>query len=380
MDFVDVSSDYTKEIIIMATNACNLKCKYCYETNKNAPSMDVERIKVQLGRELKMANMPYTHYIINFHGGEPFLVFDKVRQIVNWVDKTFSGYDISYTTTTNGTILNDDIREWLIKNKKRFIPVLSIDGPKEVHNRNRTASFDKIDLDFFHSNWPKQGVKMTVCPNTIAEMYNSFEYLHNIGFYPNPTLAKEVDWDLKIHLPLYASELKKLTTFYVNHPSVPPGQLLNLPLQKFSEDYVSTGINSCGAGFDTIAFDIHGHRYPWQAFISDLSKPYDQKEMDKVFCTLSQNCHLKLSPACKGCPIVNACSSCYAMNYSNRGDMGAIDKVMCAFNKVTFLGAAQMFAQIIPNCENYPWLKDKNDSELYHIIKGIQHLLKTVTL
>ena len=90
MDFVDVSSDYTKEIIIMATNACNLKCKYCYETNKNAPSMDVERIKVQLGRELKMANMPYTHYIINFHGGEPFLVFDKVRQIVNWVDKTFS--------------------------------------------------------------------------------------------------------------------------------------------------------------------------------------------------------------------------------------------------------------------------------------------------
>lgn len=380
MDYIDVSSDYTKEILIMATNACNLHCKYCYESNKNAPSMNIERIEEQIERELRQKSAPYKQFIINFHGGEPFLVFDKIRQVVEWVDKKLGDLDISFTTTTNGTILNDDIRQWLVTNKKRFIPILSLDGPKEVHNRNRTESFDKIDIDFFRTNWPLQGIKMTISPNTVADLYNSFFWMHNNGLYPNPTLAKEVNWSLSEHLPIYAQELKKLSEFYISHPIIPPGQLLNLPLHKFSEDFVSKGINSCGAGFDTIAFDINGNRYPCQAFIADLSKKYDVKEMDGVFCALSQNCHLKISPKCKGCPIVNGCSSCYGMNYSNRGDMGVIDEIMCSFQKVTFLCAAQMFSDIIPKQEDYPWMKNKTDVELYHMIKGIQNLFKTVTI
>lgn len=380
MDYVDVSSDFTKEIIIMATNACNLHCKYCYESNKNATSMQMERTRHQIEQELSKTNEPYNHFVINFHGGEPFLVFNKIKEIIQWVDNTFTDLSISYTTTTNGTVLNDDIRSWLVDNRKRFIPVLSLDGPKEIHNRNRTASFERIDLDFFRSNWPLQGVKMTICPNTVEDMFHSFEYLYSIGFYPNPTLAKEVDWDLSIHLPLYAHELKKLTDFYISHPFVPPGQLLNLPLYKFSEDYNAPGINTCGAGFDTIAFDIYGNRYPCQAFITDLGKQYDEEEIGKVFCALGQNCHLKLSPKCAGCPIINACSSCYAMNYVSRGDMGAIDEVMCQFNKLTFLASASMFAEIIPNHKEYPWLKYRTDAEFYNMIKGIKQLFNTVTI
>ena len=380
MDYIDVSSDFTKEILIMATNACNLRCKYCYETNKNAPSMDVERIEEQIERELRQKSEPYERFVINFHGGEPLLVFDKIRQVVEWADNALADLDISYTTTTNGTVLNDEIRLWLVNNKKRFIPILSLDGPKEVHDRNRTGSFDKIDLDFFRANWPLQGIKMTVSPNTVADLYESFIYLHETGFYPNPTLAKEVEWNLQEHLPLYAQQLKKLSEFYISHPTIPPGQLLNLPLHKFSEDFVSKGINSCGAGFDTIAFDIKGNRYPCQAFIADLSKQYDKKEMESVFCALSHNCHLKISPKCTGCPLVNGCSSCYGMNYSNRGDMGAIDEVMCQFQKVTFLCAAQMFGEIIPRHQEYPWMKGKTDTELYHMIKGVKNMFQTITL
>lgn len=380
MDNIDVSSDYTKELLIMATNACNLRCKYCYETNKNAPSMDVERIEEQIEHELRKLSAPYKKFVINFHGGEPMLVFDKIKQVVGWADEKLNDLDISYTTTTNGTVLNDEIRQWLVSNKKRFIPILSLDGPKDVHDRNRIGSFDKIDLEFFRTNWPLQGIKMTVSPNTVTDLYDSFIYLHEIGFYPNPTLAKEVDWKLQEHLPIYAQQLKRLSEFYISHPTLPPGQLLNLPLHKFSEDFVSKGINSCGAGFDTIAFDINGNRYPCQAFIADLRKPYNKAEMESIFCILSQNCHLKISPKCTGCPIVNGCSSCYGMNYSNRGNMGAIDEVMCQFQKVTFLCAAQMFAEIIPRHEEYPWMKGKMDVELYHMIKGIRQLFKTISL
>ena len=288
MEFVDITADDTKEIILMATNACNLRCKYCYETNKNAPSMQLDKLKVRLKDEIKYKSKGFKRFVFNFHGGEPFLAFDKIKSLVEWVKLTFPDLNITFTTTTNGTVISNDIKEWLLIHKKEFIPILSLDGDKDVHDRNRGNSFDKIDKNFFSDNWPNQGIKMTVSPNTIGNMFDSFIYLYNIGFYPNPTLAREVDWNLEIHLPIYVKELKKLSRFYIDHPEVKPGQLLDLPLHKFSPQYISKHFNSCGAGFNTIAFDIYGNRYPCQTFISDLKKGYDKSEMDRIFSILEK--------------------------------------------------------------------------------------------
>lgn len=380
MYYIDLTADDTKEIIIMATNACNLRCKYCYETNKNAPSMDLDKIKNQLDIELQSKSNGYQRFVINFHGGEPFLAFAKIKSLVQWVDNNFPNLNVSFTATTNGTILTTEIKEWLIENKKKFIPILSIDGSKEIHDRNRTSSYDLIDKDFFKINWPHQGIKMTVSPNTIGDLHNSFIFLHKIGFYPNPTLAREVDWNIDTHLSIYVRELQKLSRFYIDNPTIKPGQLLDLPLHKFSNGYKSKHFNACGAGFNTIAFDIYGNRYPCQTFIADLKKDYNTKEMNEQFSILEHNCNLKVSPKCKDCSIINWCSPCYGINYSNRGDMGAFDSVMCLFNKVTLLCSAQMFAEILPQRESYTWLNNKTDTEVYHYILGIKNIFKSVTL
>ena len=89
MEFVDITADDTKEIILMATNACNLRCKYCYETNKNAPSMQLDKLKVQLKDEIKYKSKGFKRFVFNFHGGEPFLTFDKIKSLVEWVKLTF---------------------------------------------------------------------------------------------------------------------------------------------------------------------------------------------------------------------------------------------------------------------------------------------------
>lgn len=34
------------------------------------------------------------------------------------------------------------------ENKERFIVGLSLDGTREMHNRNRSNSYDKIDIPF----------------------------------------------------------------------------------------------------------------------------------------------------------------------------------------------------------------------------------------
>ena len=81
MEYVDITADDTKEIILMATNACNLKCKYCYETNKEMPHpMYLDRLMTQLEYEIRDNSTGFKRFVINFHGGEPFLAFEKLSR------------------------------------------------------------------------------------------------------------------------------------------------------------------------------------------------------------------------------------------------------------------------------------------------------------
>jgi sulfatase maturation enzyme AslB (radical SAM superfamily) len=374
MKYKNNSEDDTKEIFIIITNACNLQCRYCYETNKNAPSVDVESIKIVIKNEILNNSFGFNRFLINFHGGEPFLAFPKMVEIVEWVLHSFPDIDITFTCTTNGTLLTDEIRSWLISVKDVFIPILSLDGGPNVHNLNRCNSLTKIPIEFFRSYWPLQGVKMTVCPNTIDQMFDSFLYIQEQGLYANPSLAGEVGWEIKTHLPIYERELGKLADYYVDHPNVKPAPILNLPLKKFSPEYKYNNGNGCGAGLDTVAFDIKGNKYPCHTFISDLSREYNKDEIDGLFSILNKNCNIIVSPKCKGCPIICCCSPCYGLNFSYRGNMGDFDVVRCEFNKITVKCSARMFARIIPRYKDYPWLASYSDNSLYHLINGIKYI------
>lgn len=374
MKYKNNTADDTKEIFIVITNACNLRCRYCYETNKNVQTVNVDRIKVVLREELTECSTGFNRFLINFHGGEPFLAFDKMKEIVEWVSETFPDININYTCTTNGTVLTDDIKKWLIEAKDFFIPILSLDGSPNAHNLNRDNSYNKIPIEFFRTNWPQQGVKMTVCPNTIEQMYDNFLYIQELGLYTNPSLAGETEWNTQVHLPIYEREIAKLANYYIQHPTIKPAPILNLPLKKFSPEYLNNHGNGCGAGLDTVAFDIDGNKYPCHTFISDLRRKYNQEEIDSLFSLLRQNQDIAVSPKCKGCPIIRCCSPCYGLNYSYRGNMGNFDKVRCEFNKVTIKCSAIMFAKMLPHRQNYPWMATYTDESLYHLINGIKYI------
>lgn len=380
MEHIDKSEDSTKEIIIMVTNQCNLSCRYCYESMKNTSSVNLLRIKEALKLELEQDKDNYTNFIITFHGGEPFLSFDKIKQLTEWAWETFVNFKIIFTATTNGTVLTKEIKDWLSKHKKRFIPILSLDGDKETHNLNRGNSYDKIDRDFFKSNWPKQWVKMTVSPNTLYKMYENVCILQDQGFYANPTLAREVDWNTERDIPILAKELKKLCEYYLSHPDVHPGQLLDIPLHKFSPYFANKNINSCGAGFNITAYDVDANKYPCQTFISDLSNRYDEEEYKSILEKLHTNNGLNISPKCEGCKLIVWCSPCYGINYSNRGDMGAFDELMCQFNKVILLSAASMYAQMLPQRSKYGCLDSKTEKEIYHMAAGIKYIFSFINI
>ena len=156
-----------KTLSLMLTHDCNLACVYCYEKVKSGRQISLETAKQAIAKSFSLC--PSGEELeISFHGGEPFLAFDLLRNICEWVWS--QAWPVPYIcfTTTNGTLVHGNIRDWVACNRKRLHLGLSLDGTREMHNLNRSGSFDLIDIDFFLANWPDQPLKMTVSDILIA--------------------------------------------------------------------------------------------------------------------------------------------------------------------------------------------------------------------
>ena len=97
---------------------------------------------------------------------------------------------------TNGTVLTDEVREFMSKNKGRLSVILSLDGNRDVHNKNRRNSFDRImdNLDFMHPHITS--VNMVVTPETIFQLHESIHFFRSIDIPRVSVLPQNgIDWD-----------------------------------------------------------------------------------------------------------------------------------------------------------------------------------------
>ncbi|MCB9014702.1 MAG: 4Fe-4S cluster-binding domain-containing protein [Lentimicrobiaceae bacterium] len=373
-------SKKTREIFVMVTNQCNLACTYCYESVKNRQVIIPELAKKVITADIEGSRAHTHEYFLIFHGGEPFLAFNEMKEISEWAWATFPELKIICMVTTNGTLISPEIKTWLTINKQRFVPILSIDGSRASHNLNRSNSFDLIDRRFFRETWPFQPVKMTIAPNVLASMFDNFIALTQDGFIVNPSLAKEVGWEAERDLPVFAREMKKLADYFVEHPESLPCELINIPMQNFSPAVNVPHNRACGAGDNIVAYDVKGNRFPCHAFIGDPNQPYDADGIGHVFDLLGSNNGLFLSDGCRNCFIFSYCSPCYGLNYATRQNMGAFDPVMCKFNKIRVLAAADMFSRMLTSPLTYNILKRKSSEEQRLMLSGIQAVFKEVSL
>lgn len=124
-----------ENIYISPLELCNLNCKYCYTTKtKNILSNDqiLDFVK-KYQKYLKSENCHLRS--IMFCGGEVFTLPNFPKLINTLIQK-----NIFVTIITNGTI--DRLEE--ITNPNNCQLLVSFDGPKEIHDKNRgQGNFDK---------------------------------------------------------------------------------------------------------------------------------------------------------------------------------------------------------------------------------------------
>ncbi|MDH5758712.1 MAG: quinohemoprotein amine dehydrogenase maturation protein [Gemmatimonadota bacterium] len=130
-------------MVLNVTNKCNLACTYCYEYGedkivdtqygKQPKFMSTETAEESVEFLLKEAGAnPVAH--LTFFGGETLLNFPVLQQTVAYARRRAAevGKRMEFSLTTNATLLEPDVIEWLAEN--HIGVTISIDGPKEVQN------------------------------------------------------------------------------------------------------------------------------------------------------------------------------------------------------------------------------------------------------
>lgn len=146
------------ELAIEVTSACNFRCKYCiysgeyknqrvHQSKNMEPDIAYKAIDQYLkliteGENFNSDRIP----VISFYGGEPLVNFELIRSCTQYAKKRYNG-NIYFTLTTNASLMNDEIIDFFVK--ENFNVIVSLDGYKENHDKNRVdvmgnPTFDKV--------------------------------------------------------------------------------------------------------------------------------------------------------------------------------------------------------------------------------------------
>lgn len=132
---------------------CNLDCTYCFylEKEKIYPntkhwSMNYEVLENYIKQYISAQSV--NEITFSWQGGEPTILgIEFFQKAIDLQKKYSNGKNIFNSFQTNGILLNDDWGKILSENN--FLVGISIDGPKEIHDKYRVFkggqnSFDQV--------------------------------------------------------------------------------------------------------------------------------------------------------------------------------------------------------------------------------------------
>jgi uncharacterized protein len=152
-DMKDSLSNKLEGVLLNITSRCNLACTYCIlsgdylnhsRLKQQNMSWDVARKAIDFFLSRAREDGCFR---VDFFGGEPLLAFPMVKRVVSYLNDKFSqrNQELMIAITSNGTVMTKEIVDFLSEND--VLLQFSIDGCKEMHNRNR--KFRKSDKGSF---------------------------------------------------------------------------------------------------------------------------------------------------------------------------------------------------------------------------------------
>lgn len=345
-------------IVMKLTGACNIKCSYCYAT----PELIGGNTSTDLAINT-IAHAAYSHsgpIVIDLHGGEPLLMFDRIKTIVEDTEQRPYAWRVRFNIQTNALLLNRHIARYLHTHKISI--GISLDGRGDINDILRKdhdgkGTFDRamkaIEM-LREENIPFGVISILTKVNhdKVIEMFEFYKEL-NLTVVMCNALSLSGRGNGKIHLlpspNEYFESSKRILDWMIEHNSTNETPMyewdLSLMVQRVAGilDPAETVCHNspCGIGKETISVTPDGSVYPcdWLVGLDEYNmgniKEQSLSDIMRNDGVLDQLRipHTERVLECRECELNTICSGgCLARNILAYGREG-ITRVagMCAY-------------------------------------------------
>lgn len=331
-------------ITFIVTDDCNLRCRYCYERNKQPHDMTIETAIHAADYFLERFENKYDSVVFDFVGGEPFVRVDLLEQLLPYMieklknQKKWNSYIFGFST--NGTCFSDPkVRSLIEKYREHMSIGLSLDGVKEIHDYNRSNSFDEVMkwFPYWKKNFPLGATKSTLNHEAIPYLFKSIQFLANTcleDIFMN-TIYEDV-WQ-EGDAERYERELIKAADYILGNKVYKTKYVSLFDILMLRE--VNCASNWCGCGSSMIAVDWRGDLFPCLRFktlskqppltIGNIKNGISYKKLLPFYF-----CHnTRKTPDCEHCEARAGCPNCTAFCYDETGSIFDRVSYMCDMHR-----------------------------------------------
>ncbi len=343
-----------KALCLHVAHDCNLACRYCFakegEYHGRRALMDLETGKKAL--DFLIANSGARKNLeVDFFGGEPLMNWEVVKELVRYgrsVEKE-KGKNFRFTLTTNGTLLNDEIIDFL--NKEMHNVVLSIDGRKEVNDHMRPhrggqGSYDEIVPKFLKVAKSRKQQNYYV-RGTYTHFNTDFSedvlHLADLGFEQisvEPVVAEDSE-----EYALRDEDVNKLCRQYdrlakeiIRRKKEGKGfNFFHFMIDLSGGPCVYKRLSGCGAGTEYLAVTPWGDLYPCHQFVGQeefcLGNVTEGIKREDITAEFSK-CNVYTKESCRDCFAKYYCSGgCMANSQHFTGNINGTYEIGCSLQK-----------------------------------------------
>ncbi|WP_366923575.1 thioether cross-link-forming SCIFF peptide maturase [Metallumcola ferriviriculae] len=341
---------YIKSLCLHVSHDCNLRCRYCFAGtgrfggDRELMTADTAKQAVDF---LLAASGPRQFCEIDFFGGEPLMNFSVVMETVKYAQKAaaIKGKKINLTLTTNGMLLDEDVRRFLVKNEIKL--VLSLDGRPEINDYIRPGAGGKGSyreiVPKFKAMVNELGGKNYYIRGTYTKHNRDFAadiaHMLTCGFRElsiEPVVASsEAGYALtEEDYPFIASEYDRLVDLYLEYwDNGDPFNFFHFNVNLEQGPCLAKRLRGCGAGFEYLAVTPGGELYPCHQFVGDekfrigtVTEGIINTSVGETF----KQTHVYNKEECRRCWARFYCGGgCNANAYQQSGDLFEPYKVGC---------------------------------------------------
>ena len=390
--------EYDEAYISLApVHNCNLRCNYCFADHGDNFVGDTKCFsKDKLNNALEFLYFQYFKGIKKFRidfvsGGEPLLAFDVIENVIGFCERMQNDYDITtkFWLCTNGTIC--DNKYFRVLDDKNFNLGLSLDGPEEMHNRNRifpcgAGSYESVIKTYEHiqsSNSFSRKFKniwgLVVVTGQTDSLVEVLKHHKRMGFNNiQMKIVRSVDPKLTVdnnNIDRIKRLYNDLYDFFIEN--IKDGNVEHLKMIINDNDYFGKIIrrlilrtvvsNRCQAGKNKVSLTADGKLYPCDSFVGNESflmgdALYGWKNNDHSICSVV--CSDR--KPCKECWARYLCGGdCFHNSLLKNNDHLVPDETFCELEKHLIELSVALLCELNVNAPQlYEGLKKRLKMEL----------------